>query len=218
MGGCYAPLDRGGDREGCCVTGKLAPSGCAWHTPCPPHGWAERPQAVRGWREASWLLRRLRGGLQQDWGGPAEAGRRVGGVAEGLPVLGAAAGHHRRPRANLCSQRRGDGAVTTSWALLAAQAASSTSSHAGRGGPASNRPQGRVESPPPNPGGPRLCEASTPARDSRPRHAEAPNCRRETRAGPVSPQPKIDPLFTPIHRHIKAGFMGTGARRVSQPD
>lgn len=62
-----------------------------------------------------------------------------------------------------------------------------------------------------------LCEAHRPAGDSRTRHVEAPNCRRETQAGPASLRPEIDPLFTPIHCHIKAGFMGTGAQRVSQP-
>lgn len=50
------------------------------------------------------------------------------------------------------------------------------------------------------------------------RHVEGLHCNRATQAEPICPQPETDPLFSPIHCHIKAGFMGTGAQRVSQPD
>lgn len=150
-------------------------------------------------------------GWPQWWRGPW----RRGGFPFWEQLVGGA--HQARPRASPVPKEMGRWGSHHPLGLLAAGSANSASSRGGRGA-CQQQTLRRVESPPPNRAGLRLYEASMLAGDSRPHHVKAPNCRRETQAGPVSPQPKIDPLSAPIHHHIKAGFMGTGARHVSQPE
>lgn len=225
MGGCYAPLDRGSDREGCCATvanalHQAAPGALSVH---PTGGLSVRRQCGAG-EEAQGL----EGGTvaSETSSGRAPAG--MGRSRRGWPPCGRGRGGASRSEGSCGTPLEAKGQpVLTETGRWDSQHQLGPAGSRGcqhhflpcwERGPCQQQTPGEGGISSPKPGRPGLREASTPARASRPRHVEAPNCRRETQAGPVSPQPKIDPLFTPIHRHIKAGFMGTGARRVSQPD
>lgn len=153
-----------------------------------------RPGGVR-WQRcpvgAGVALRRLQGG------GP------VGGLP---PVLGEVGRHHPEPRASpvpTTAGQWGSGHQTGPQAVL------------GCSGRRLGQPQGTGLS------------SLTPSRPSvfvRRTGPEAPGPTvlglltvGGAWAGRAPPRPETGPLFSPIHRHIKAGFMGTGAQHDSQP-
>lgn len=144
-------------------------------------------------------------GVQQRLATVAEGALEDGG---GFPILGAAAGGYQaRPRASPVPKEMGRWGSHHPLGPAGSRSANSTSSRGGRGA-CQQQTLRRVEPPPPSRAGLRLCEASMPAGDSRPHHVEAPNCRRETQAGPVSPQPKIDPLSAPYSSPHKSRIYG----------